>query len=66
MIYVEIINFPVFNIADSFITIGFALMIISMIFVYKEKDFDLLFGKKKAEEKIEENTEEPAEENTKE
>ena len=55
MIYVEIINFPVFNIADSFITVGFALMIFSMIFVYKEKDFDLIFGsKKKLEEKSEE------------
>ena len=62
MIYVEIINFPVFNIADSFITVGFALMIFSMIFVYKEKDFDLLFGKKKAEEKIEEKAEEKTEE----
>lgn len=62
MIYVEIINFPVFNIADSFITVGFALMIFSMIFVYKEKDFDLLFGKKKAEEKVEEKAEEKTEE----
>ena len=33
MIYVEIINFPVFNIADSFITVGFALMIFSMVLV---------------------------------
>ncbi|MCR4650067.1 MAG: signal peptidase II [Lachnospiraceae bacterium] len=55
MIYVEIIDFPVFNIADSFITVGFAMMIFSIFFVYKEKDFDLLFGKKKAvEEKKEE------------
>ena len=66
MIYVEIINFPVFNIADSFITVGFALMIFSMFFVYKENDFDLLFGKKKADEKIEEKSEEPAEEKTEE
>ena len=57
MIYVEIINFPVFNIADSFITVGFALMIFSMIFVYKEQDFDLLFGsRKKKLEKEAENT----------
>lgn len=50
MIYVEIINFPVFNIADSFITIGFALLLFALIFVYKEKDFDIIFGKKKKEE----------------
>ncbi len=55
MIYVEIIDFPVFNIADSFITVGFAMMIFSIFCVYKEKDFDLLFKRKKAaEEKKEE------------
>ena len=46
MIYAEIINFPVFNIADSFITVGFALLMISIIFIYKEKDFEFIFGKK--------------------
>lgn len=50
MIYAEIINFPVFNVADSFITVGFFLLIFAIIFVYKEKDFDLLFGKAKAED----------------
>ena len=56
MIYVELINFPVFNVADSFVTVGFALLIISMFFVYKEEDFDLLFGKsKKGVEKNEDN-----------
>ena len=34
MIYAEIINFPVFNIADSFITAGFALLMISIIFIF--------------------------------
>lgn len=53
MIYVEIINFPVFNIADSFISIGFVLLIVSIIFVYKEKDFDIVFGiKRKNKEEI--------------
>lgn len=46
MIYAEIINFPVFNIADSFITVGFALLMISILFIYKEKDFEFIFGKK--------------------
>ena len=54
MIYAEIINFPVFNVADSFITVGFFLLIFAIIFVYKEKDFDLLFGKAKAEDDLNE------------
>ena len=58
MIYAEIINFPVFNIADSFITVGFALLLVLIIFVYKEKDFDVVFSFKKKEESKEEITEE--------
>ncbi|MBO4310765.1 MAG: signal peptidase II, partial [Lachnospiraceae bacterium] len=68
MIYVEIINFPVFNIADSFITVGFAVLIFSILFVYKEKDFDIIFKKKSADsieesENIEETNENTADEN---
>ena len=65
MIYVEIINFPVFNIADSFITVGFALLMVSILFIYKEKDFEFIFGaKKEAEtsEKTEISSEEKKEE----
>ncbi len=47
MIYVEIIDFPVFNVADSFVTVGFAILLISIFFVYKEKDFDVVFSKSK-------------------
>ena len=58
MIYAEIINFPVFNIADSFITVGFALLMISIIFIYKEKDFEFIFGKKADASEEVSNTEE--------
>ena len=57
MIYVEIINFPVFNIADSFITVGFAMLVILFIFVYKESDFDLIFGGSKKKKAADENKE---------
>lgn len=46
MFYFELIDFPVFNVADSFITVGFVILVISTFFVYKESDFDMVFGKK--------------------
>lgn len=54
MIYVEIINFPVFNVADSFITVGFAMLIVLIMFVYKEKDFDMIFPAFMKREEVEE------------
>ncbi len=49
--YFELIDFPVFNVADCYITCAAAAMIISMFTVYKhdEMDFLLPFGKKKGE-----------------
>lgn len=35
-IYIRIINFPVFNLADIYITVGVFMMLILLIFVYKE------------------------------
>ncbi len=67
MIYAEIINFPVFNIADSFITIGFAILLIGMFFVYKEKDFEVLFvsgGKKEEKETDSETAEDGSDKDT--
>lgn len=53
MIYVEIINFPVFNVADSFVSVGFVILIIMMI-VMKDDDFEWLKIKRK-ENKTDEN-----------
>ena len=36
-IYIKIIDFAVFNVADSFVCVGTALLIIYIIFFYKEK-----------------------------
>ena len=51
MIYVRLINFPVFNVADSAITVAAALLIIETFFVKgKATTFDLMescFPKKK-------------------
>jgi signal peptidase II len=41
-IYFELINFPVFNIADSYVTVASILIIILAIFYYKDTDLDFL------------------------
>jgi signal peptidase II len=41
----ELINFPVFNVADIYVTVSMILLIILICFVYKEEDFDVLFSK---------------------
>ena len=37
-IYVSLIDFPVFNLADIYVCVSCALMLILLIFVYKEED----------------------------
>lgn len=44
-IYFRIIDFPVFNVADVCVTCGVCLLVILVIFVYREKDY-ALFKKK--------------------
>lgn len=45
-IYFKLINFPVFNVADCYVTISVAIFIVLILFVYKENDFDFLSLKK--------------------
>lgn len=40
--YFKLINFPVFNVADIYVTIGTALLIILYLFYYKEEDLQFL------------------------
>ena len=40
-IYVSLINFPVFNVADIYVTVSVAVICILVIFVYKEEDLKL-------------------------
>ncbi len=37
-----IINFPIFNVADIYVTVSTIVFIILFVFYYKEKDFDFL------------------------
>ena len=44
--YFNLIDFPVFNVADSYVTISTILFAILMIFYYKDHEFDFLKRKK--------------------
>lgn len=59
MFYFKAIDFPVFNVADSFICVSFALLAILVIFKYSDDDFDRMFhlGKKKVKENSNDNAE---------
>ncbi len=41
-IYFELIDFPIFNVADCYVTVSAALLIISIMFIYKEDDFKFI------------------------
>lgn len=45
-LYFKLINFPIFNIADCYVTIGFFLLLITVLFKYKDDDFEQLKTKK--------------------
>lgn len=46
-IYFNLINFPIFNIADCYVTISLIALIIAYSFVYTDDDFDFVKKKKK-------------------
>lgn len=59
-IYFELIDFPIFNIADSYLTVSCVVLFILGIFYYKEEDFDFvdnIFKKSKKENNNDENNE---------
>ncbi|MCI8491111.1 MAG: signal peptidase II [Lachnospiraceae bacterium] len=42
--YFSLINFPVFNVADIYVTMAAVFMIVLFCFYYKEEDIDMLLG----------------------
>lgn len=46
-IYFSLIDFPIFNVADIYITLSVIVLAIVVLFVYKEEDFDFLNFKQK-------------------
>ena len=47
--YLDIYHYPVFNVADCYVTVSVALLIILILFVYKEDDFGFLKLSKKGD-----------------
>lgn len=46
-IYFSLIDFPIFNVADIYITLSVIILTIIVLFVYKEEDFEFLSFKQK-------------------
>ncbi len=40
-LYFVYINFPIFNVADCYVTVGTALLVILILFIYKEDDLNM-------------------------
>ena len=49
-IYFSLIDFPVFNVADIYITVSFIFILALVFFYYKEGDFSFLAAKKKRQD----------------
>ena len=43
----RLINFPVFNVADIYVTCSMIILLIFILFKYKDNELDDLFGKSK-------------------
>lgn len=41
-LYFSLIDFPIFNVADCYVTVSCVLMVILLLFVYKESDLEFL------------------------
>jgi signal peptidase II len=59
-IYFELIDFPVFNVADMYIVVGTAIFALLILFKYKEEDFDFMKKKKSAGSQVEDKQDERA------
>lgn len=45
--YFELIDFPVFNVADIFVTVSAVLLAVLLLLYYKEEDFEYIFHSRK-------------------
>jgi len=45
--YFELINFPIFNVADIYVTVSMIILCLLIFFYYKEEDLDRIFTRRK-------------------
>ena len=50
-IYFSLIDFPVFNVADIYVTLSVIFLVILVLFYYKDAEMNEIFGSRKEEEK---------------
>ena len=48
-LYFKLINFPIFNVADCYVTVSMFIFILLFLFLYKEEDLNCLSGRKERE-----------------
>lgn len=46
-VYVKLIHFPVFNVADCYVTIATGVMMVLFVWFYREDEFDVLLPRRK-------------------
>ncbi|WP_312496650.1 signal peptidase II, partial [Anaerosporobacter sp.] len=46
-LYFELIDFPIFNVADSYVTVSCFILVLLFLFYYKDEDLDFLSKKNK-------------------
>ena len=49
-IYVSLINFPVFNVADILVSLGSIALVLMLLFVYRDEELKRAYGRKKEED----------------
>ncbi len=47
--YFELINFPVFNVADIYVSVGMGILAVLVLFYHKEEELEMLWPFRKAE-----------------
>lgn len=46
-LYFKLINFPIFNVADIYVTVATGILLVLLCFYYKEEELDIFFPRKR-------------------